>query len=70
LSATNEDGDQIEWRYDAAAHVYRFSKWWNDDYTGRRREALNIATQRANAQWINIEMKRWAESGWTVLLLT
>ena len=60
------DDEEIEWRYDAKAYGYRFSKWWNDDYTHKRREALNIGFSHQTHFSLNKEMERWKAGGWTV----
>ena len=64
------DGDEVEWRYDAAAQAYRFSKFWMDEWTGQRRKAPNLGVQRVKPaeaeQWVQKEMRRWAGGGWAV----
>ena len=68
FTAQREDGDKIEYRYDPAAHGYRFTKWWNDAWTRKCEVLANIALTRKGFN-ISREAKEFEDAGWTVTWL-
>lgn len=71
FNAKRDDGDEIEWRYDATAKAYRFTKWWNDPYTKKRRVASNLATQFAvnKSEFVTKTAREFEDAGWVVTML-
>lgn len=81
--ATRET-EKAEWRIDVVAYswkgftnehpVYRFCKFWLDEFTSAPREAKNLGVcQPGNPKdaqhFLDVEMKKWREGGWEIEIL-